>query len=87
MNKNTLYDKFKKVIMVGDYILYPDNHYAEIKVGLITKITEKTFKYKYFNNIYKRYEISTANIYHIKECVIINEIIPQHIKEELFNAS
>jgi hypothetical protein len=34
-------DKFDKELKVGDYIAYPNMNYADIKIGIITKITKK----------------------------------------------
>lgn len=80
-------DILGRTFKVGDIIVYPDMQYTDVKIGIITKITPKTFRYGYFCQNWRNkdcFEITTANV--PRRATIINNIVSDDIKEKLQTA-
>lgn len=84
-------DYFGVEYKVGDFISYSSSKYTTIRIGVITKITPKTFKYfhKDINhesiNAYSDNEYIETVAVVPNSAIIINKIIPKEIKENLIN--
>lgn len=49
MNKIIHFDKLKKIINVGDCIIYPN--YNQLEIGIVTKLTPKLIKINLINQL------------------------------------
>lgn len=76
-------DRFGKEFKIGDFIAYPDFHYKQINVALITKLTNKTFRYKYLSKNFGFERIVNSIANNPNQAIIINDLINESQKEEL----